>query len=203
MKTSNTPIWAILEQQGISAEDLYENRGKVKPCSFMTQDECDEHNERMRLMTFQEFCIFQESKGILRPTKQPHTFITISLPAEDFEKDFSDDVKKCMNRNSAMLNGNSYMFNLEFFGKKGELHPHTHILIKGGGMDKSKIIRAFSRQFKIKDNFVDVQRSDCGRLYAQRVGYIKGEKQESKMKGVEKDDEFRKKYGIDKFYESI
>lgn len=189
MPNNIRPIYVLLEELGITPEDIY-NRNPELYKSLG----CDNFEEALSLMI---------RKGTARAIKTPHSFITISLPAEDYMKDFSADIKACLNRNSAMLNGNSYMFNLEFYGKSSAEHPHAHILIKGGGMDKSKIIRAFARQFKIKDNFIDVQRSECGQLYTKREAYIKGNKQEKKMEQVEKDRDFRKNNNIEEYYVSI
>lgn len=180
------PIWQILEEHGITPEMIYEKDKEKAVPLYDSLEDCKE--EMIRI-------------GALKKVKKPHSFITISLPAERFEGNFAPEVAKCLERNTSMLNDNSYIYNLEFYGKDLEkYHPHVHLLIKGGGLDKSKIIRAFSRHFKIDKNFIDVKRSEDERLYIKRENYIKGIKQDNKAASIEKDEEFRKKHNIEKFF---
>lgn len=183
------PLWMLLEESGITPEMIYEHSVERGSTQFKSLEDCVEQLVK---------------NGGLKKTKKPHSLVTLSLPKEEYQKDFSDEIKKCINRNQSMMNNNDYIFNLEFYGKKSdEIHPHAHILIKGGGMDKSKIIRAFSRHFKIQKNFIDIQRSEDEVLYLKRLDYIKGIKKDEKMEYVQKDEEFREKHGILKYYESI
>lgn len=180
------PIWMILEEQGITPEAIYE-RDQEKPIPLYSS--LEDLKEKMI------------ASGCLKKTKRPHSFITISLPAETYSNNFAQQVQGCLEKNTSMLNGNNYLYSLEFYGKDLEkLHPHCHILVKGGGLDKTKLIRAFTRHFKIEKNFIDVKRSEDEQLYNKRENYIKGIKQDNKTASVEKDIEFREKHGIEKFY---
>lgn len=183
------PVWKILEDNGITPEMVYENSVAKGQTQYTSLEDCIEQMTK---------------SGCLKKTKRPHSLVTISLPKEEYQKDFSNEIKSCINRNQSMMNNNDYIFSLEFYGKKSdEIHPHAHILIKGGGMDKSKIIRAFSRHFKIQKNFIDIQRSEDEILYLKRIDYIKGLKKDEKMEYCKKDELFREKHGILKYYESI
>lgn len=182
-------MWKILEEAGIDEYTFWEKiqSGEMENKNGYTSPE----DIRERFV----------KSGLLQKRKKPHSFITVSLP-DTYEKDFSGEIQKCLERNSASITKeNNYIYSLEFYGKDvDKLHPHFHLLIKGGGLDKSKIIRAFSRHFKIEKNFIDVKRSEDEGLYIKRENYIKGIKQDKKQEAIEKDDIFREKHGIKKFY---
>lgn len=181
------PMWKICEEQGITEDMMWESWQKSE--HFHMYPTREAWRER------------QIQNGIIQKTKRPHSFITVSLPADNYSSNFAPEVAKCLERNASVLNGNNYVYSLEFFGKDlDKLHPHFHLLIKGGGLDKSKIIRAFSRHFKLEKNFIDVKRSEDEGLYIKRENYIKGIKQDKKQDAINKDDEFRKKHNIEKFY---
>lgn len=185
--SKKSPLWKILEEHGITEEQMWEYHSNNSRAETFT--------------TYEEWRDKMIQVGAIQKVKKPHSFITVSLP-DTYENDFSGEIQKCLERNSvSILKENNYIYSLEFFGKDlDKLHPHFHLLIKGGGLDKNKIIRAFSRHFKIEKNFIDVKRSEDERLYIKRENYIKGIKQDKKKEAIEKDDIFRKKHNIEKFY---
>lgn len=185
--SKKSPLWKILEEHGITEEQMWEYHSNNSLAETFT--------------TYEEWRDKMIQVGAIQKVKKPHSFITVSLP-DTYENDFSGEIQKCLERNSvSILKENNYIYSLEFFGKDlDKLHPHFHLLIKGGGLDKNKIIRAFSRHFKIEKNFIDVKRSEDERLYIKRENYIKGIKQDKKKEAIEKDDIFRKKHNIEKFY---
>ena len=132
----------------------------------------------------------------------PHSFVTISLPKELYMNDFSEKVKRIIDNNTGAksFGDREIKFCLEFYGKELEMHPHAHVLIKGNGMDKAKIIRAFSRGFDIKPNFIDYKGGKKHDLYQKRVNYINGDKVERKQKQIEADEKFRVKNNINNIY---
>jgi len=132
----------------------------------------------------------------------PHSFVTISLPKELYMNDFSEKVKRIIDNNTGAkcFGDREIKFCLEFYGKELEMHPHVHLLIKGNGMDKAKIIRAFSRGFDIKPNFIDYKAGKKHDLHQKRVNYINGDKVERKLKQIEADEKFRVKNNINKIY---
>lgn len=183
-----TPMWKLCEENGITPEVIYEYDQTKDIPQYDSLEDC-----RQRMM----------ASGMIRKTKKPHSFVTISLPPEGYERDFSPDVRACLERNQSMLNGNQWIYSLEFYGKDlNKFHPHVHLLIKGGGLDKTKLIRAFTRHFKIEKNFIDVKRSEDEQLYIKRENYLKGIKQDNKKASMEKDAEFRQKYNIAEFFSS-
>lgn len=142
--------------------------------------------------------------GLIKQRETPHVLVTVSLP-DDYDCEWCklpETVERMLRRNESATAGNSVTYSLEFYGKTG-FRPHIHLLIHGAGTNTSKIVRMFSVAFKVKSNFVNVQRSKREDLYITREKYVKGEKTQDKMDSVNKDDEFRKKHDIKKYYEII
>lgn len=135
--------------------------------------------------------------GIYVPTaEKPHWFITIALP-NDRDPVEMVEITKNLQRHNYMTN---YCFSIEFFSKSGE-NQHIHILVWGNKVNKTKVIRDFSRKYDVSANFIDVKHSKRQQDYNNRLNYIKGIKDESKMESVEKDRVRRAELDLLDFYE--
>lgn len=137
-----------------------------------------------------------------------HTFVTISLPI--VEPDFQDLGHTHMKYHSIVdnwlnlcpfeyLDGATYC--IEFYGQELQLHPHIHILINHV-MSPARLIRDFSRKFKIAKNFIDVKPGLSASLET-RQNYIQGIKIDDKTPQVIKDKEMRLSLELEDYYEII
>lgn len=128
--------------------------------------------------------------------EKPHWFITIALPNERDPLDMVQ-ITKDLERHKYMSN---YCFSIEFFSKSGE-NQHIHILVWGDKVNKTKTIRDFSRKYDISPNFIDIKFSRKQTDFNNRLNYIKGNKEDSKMESVEKDRVKRAELDLLDFYE--
>jgi len=69
-------------------------------------------------------------------------------------------------------------------------------------MSPARLIRDFSRKFKIAKNFIDVKPGLSASLET-RINYIQGTKVNEKMPQVIKDQEMRQSLGLKNYYEII
>lgn len=92
-----------------------------------------------------------------------------------------------------------YAYTLEFTGKENQYHPHIHLLYEINGSKKSADIKQFMRKFGVAHNFVDINEISEKEL-KDKLCYIKGEKQESKLEQVEKDILIRKENNLKNYY---
>lgn len=137
-----------------------------------------------------------------------HTFVTISLPivGKDFE-DLGHTHDKYHEIVYDWLNTCPFeylegaLYTIEFYGQELQLHPHIHILINHV-MSPARVIRDFSRKFKIAKNFIDVKPGLSASLDT-RMNYIQGIKIDDKMPQVIKDREMRESLGLKNYYEII
>lgn len=147
------------------------------------------------------------------PSRIFHLFITIALPTLplEFEEkreavlEYLGKVKKLTQLK--YLSNYSAMGTMEFFSLEKKLkmlkeNPHIHLLFKGklAKFDKARIIRDFSRAFKVQSNFIDVKYSDIPELYETRTEYVKGNKKKEKCLATEKDILERKELDIENYY---
>lgn len=115
--------------------------------------------------------------------KFSHQFITIALPS-NFPLETLNH--KLNNIHINQKNGSTKewlrdaLMSVEWHSENqpngGNLHLH---ILKPKNYSKSKIIRDFSKQFKIEPNFVDVRSGVYMTDYQNRKNYILGEKQSS------------------------
>lgn len=135
--------------------------------------------------------------GIYVPhIEKPHWFITIALPNDRNPIDMVD-ITKNLERHAYMSN---YCFSIEFFSKSGE-NQHIHILVWGSKVNKTKTIRDFSRKYDVSANFIDIKYSKKATDFNNRLNYLKGNKDETKMESVKKDQDKRRELGLLDFYE--
>lgn len=128
--------------------------------------------------------------------EKPHWFITIALPNDRNPVDMVD-ITKNLSKHAYMAN---YCFSIEFFSKSGE-NQHIHILVWGSKVNKTKTIRDFSRKYDVSANFIDIKHSKKAQDYANRLNYIKGNKDETKMESVSQDRAKRRELDLLDFYE--
>lgn len=134
-----------------------------------------------------------------------HTFVTISLPI--LGKDFEDLGHTHYKYNELVNDLNSCPFEylenafycIEFYGQDLQLHPHIHILINHV-MSPARLIRDFSRKFKIAKNFIDVK-PGLSACLDTRMNYIQGIKIDEKTPQVIKDNEMRESLDLKNWYE--
>lgn len=146
-------------------------------------------------------------------TMRNHTWITLSLPIlkPDFEdlgltsakyNDLTYRIIHCnlsyMKPDETRPNEVSY-FNIEFYGKDKQLHPHVHIYTPHV-LGKARIIRDFHRYFKLPKNFIDVK-DGFSAARETRLHYLWGDKQESKLEQVDLDKQMRENLGLNDVYE--
>lgn len=142
-----------------------------------------------------------------------HTFITLALPQLPDDPDEKyERVMEYLHLAKKMVaykyfSGMSCLFSFEFYSMEKKLkllkeNFHIHMLFKGKykKFDRLRIIRDFSKKFKIEANFVDVKYHQSPELYHTRVEYVKGTKQSSKTDATEKDKEMRKELRLADFY---
>lgn len=125
-----------------------------------------------------------------------HIFITISLNPKKFKPesivDWIPDLP-CIQ--------NHAIWCFEFFGKNLKFHPHIHLLIKTNKkLDKKRIIKKLSSQFKINENFIDYKTGNNKHLLTKRVNYIKGIKTCIKDACLNADQKYRDEKNIKDFY---
>jgi len=147
------------------------------------------------------------------PSRIYHLFITIALP--NLPLDFIDKREKVLEylgnlrkvSDLKYLQNNTGIGTMEFFSLEPKLkmlkeNPHIHILYKGklAKFDKARVIRDFSRAFKVKDNFIDVKYTDIPELYTTREEYIKGIKRKEKCLATERDIVERKELEIENYF---
>lgn len=94
-----------------------------------------------------------------------------------------------------------YAYTLEFYGKELQYHPHIHLLYEINGSKRSADIKQFMRKFGVANNFVDIKEISEKEL-KDKLCYIKGEKQESKIEQVEKDILLKQKNNLKNYYYS-
>lgn len=132
----------------------------------------------------------------------PHCLITISLPPTLTP----NDCKVLHNAIFPKRFNYKYMeewgYCFEFTGHDMKWHPHLHFLRKGKAPKGSwsRIIRDFSRLFKVKEQFVDKAPSTCKKTFDIRLNYLKGIKSEDKMAQVQRDRIIRKELDIEDYY---
>lgn len=131
----------------------------------------------------------------LPKTKKHSTLITLALPNSS---DPSEIVAKLRGLDYKYLT--SYVFSLEYFSKNGE-NLHAHMFLPYS-VPKAKIIRDFSRKFKVKENFIDVRKRDTADGATRAEAYVKGLKKDfEKAEFVKQDEEWRIQNKIENFYE--
>lgn len=92
-----------------------------------------------------------------------------------------------------------YAYCLEFTGEKQQYHPHVHLLYEINDSKPSADIKQFMRKFDTINNCVNIDEIMENQL-KEKLCYIKGEKQESKLWQVKLDKEIREKNNIKDFY---
>lgn len=132
------------------------------------------------------------------PIAKYSTFITINFSSEI---DIVEAHKKFTTRvlGKTYFNDRYIIYNIEHTD-----HPHIHCLVEGRlgtSGTPAKIIRDISRVFAMKPNFIDVKNSKTLEMYTKRSNYVKGLKQDAKLEKVKADEEYRKKFGFDNYYE--
>lgn len=122
-----------------------------------------------------------------------HTWITICI--EEYKH---ENIKLLLNSKLKYLKGGE--FTHEFWsGTPPVSNPHIHLLLPLV-VEKSRIVRDFSRLFKLKANFIDVKYGDDADKI-NRVNYLKGQKkEETKVENCRLDNESREKLKIKSLY---
>ena len=157
--------------------------------------------------------LFNDFKNPHVSTVKSHLFITIALPDLPTEIELKrekvfEHINKIQNMKYKYLKNKTCHFTLEFnsFDKKLKVYKenyHIHILIpvKIRNFTRSRIIRDFSRLFKVESNFVDVIYHNSKELFETRLEYIQNQKNNpEKEEAVQKDIEERKSIRIENYY---
>lgn len=93
-----------------------------------------------------------------------------------------------------------YAYTLEFTKKENlDYHPHVHLLYEINGSKPSADINQFKNKFKVAQNHVDIKFINEKEV-KDKVRYLMGFKQESKMAQVEKDILIRQENNLKDFY---
>ncbi len=126
-----------------------------------------------------------------------HIFITVSLP-----QDISISNVVSFDFDKLKLEADEASWSFEFHGQDLKYHPHLHMLVKIPKMklDKQRIIKRFSKLFKVKPNFVDYRYGNTKYLYNKRYLYITGDKTDRKNDQVLADFKLRTKLNIKSYY---
>lgn len=156
--------------------------------------------------------LIEEIRNPIVLTKQ-HLFITIALPSlpldiESKREKVFEHLEKLTNIKYKYLKEKTchYCFEFNSFDKKLKVlktnyHIHFLVSVKIKNFTRSRIIRDFSRLFKVEPNFVDVIYQNSKELFEKRLQYIQNVKSNpEKCLAIEKDNEERKEIGIQNYY---
>lgn len=162
--------------------------------------------------TTESVSLIDELKNPIILTK-PHLFITIALPSlpseiESKREKVLEHLAKLRSIKYKYLKEKTAHFCFEFnsFDKKLKVlkhNYHIHFLVatKIKNFNRARIIRDFSRLFKVEPNFIDVIYHNSIELFEKRFQYIQNQKQNSeKDLAVQKDILDRKSIQIQDFY---
>lgn len=117
------------------------------------------------------------------------------MRALEFKKSFSKLKSKCIS--TPWLQ--KCAFNIELYTSNG-MRPHIHMILITD-TKPYRIIDTFSKLFKCEKNMIEVNSMTFG--YEDKLKYLNGEKQESKMPYVLNDKELRNKLGIPHIYNTL
>lgn len=110
--------------------------------------------------------------------KVKHTMITIQFNEEEVE-DIPSLVPRLLNLK--WLKDNEYWYTYEYYSKEypqgGNLHAHLLVKQVNDVLNKSKILRDIKRRFKDELKVVNYQHSSSKEYFANRLAYVKGDKQ--------------------------
>lgn len=161
------------------------------------------HNGGPDMSDDETISLYDEYKNPIGPSKIYHLFLTIALPNLPLENELKrekvfEDLQKLRNIKYRYLKKKDIKVRFEFFSVEPKLkmlkdNYHIHLLAKGSikPFDKSRIIRDFKNLMKVEANFIDVKYSDSPDLYLTRVGYMNGDKRDTKLEAVEADAKIR------------
>lgn len=139
--------------------------------------------------------------------KFSHQFITIALPSTMPMETLRHKLSNIhINQKSSGMTNKVWLrdaiMSVEWYSENqpdgGNLHLH---ILKPKNYQKSKIIRDFSKHFKVEPNFIDVRAGVFMNDYHNRKNYILGEKQSAaKQQFVVADRIWRKENGLQDVY---
>ena len=134
-------------------------------------------------------------------TKQKkHRWLTVTTPKDTTPSELVSCMQIHMGRSySSRIRG----YTFEFTGKDMQYHPHIHILYDNHTQpQKSQLLRDLAKDFKVLPNFVEncTEGIKSSKRYFERINYLKGEKKESKIEMVNKDNQIREENNIKNYY---
>ena len=131
--------------------------------------------------------------------KTPHAMVTIQ-----FNEAEVDDIEGLIPQmlNLKWLKDNEYWYTYEYYSKTypdgGNLHAHLLVKQTADKLNKGKILRDVKRRFKKELKVVNYQHSSSKEHFANRVAYIKGDKQATEY--VVLDCVWKQKNNIETYY---
>ena len=113
--------------------------------------------------------------------KTPHAMVTIQFNEEEV-----DNIEGLIPQmlNLKWLKDNEYWYTYEYYSKTypdgGNLHAHLLVKQTADKLNKGKILRDVNRRFKKELKVVNYQHSSSREHFANRLAYVRGDKQETK-----------------------
>jgi hypothetical protein len=147
----------------------------------------------------QKYLMYRKLGIKFQAEKTKHAMITIQ-----FNEAEVDDIEGLIPQmlNLKWLKDNEYWYTYEYYSKTypngGNLHAHMLVKQTDATLDKSKILRDVKRRYKEALKVVNYQHSNSSEHYANRVAYIKGDKQATEY--VVLDRVWKQKNNISTYY---